>query len=69
MNEKNISKLLKEVEKIDMIKLVITALEKQIPYKPKPYPGYAGECKCGEKFLYKSTYYCGNCGQRLDFGE
>lgn len=69
MNEKTISKMLEEIEAIEIVKLIVAALDKQIPYKPKSYPGYYGECKCGAVFFDKSTNYCGNCGQRLDFGE
>lgn len=47
----------------------IEALEKQIPYTPKPYKQYAGTCKCGVIFMDRTTNYCGNCGQRLDWGD
>lgn len=45
------------------------AKEKQIPYKPKEYQMYCGKCKCGAVFLDKSTRYCGNCGQAIDWSD
>ena len=52
-------------EDIDM---AITALEKQIPYKPTSNVKFGiGKCKCGVEFLDKDTAYCGNCGQKLDW--
>ena len=53
----------------DIARLSISALEKQIPMKPSAYEGYEGKCKCGAVFLDRSTKYCGNCGQALDWGE
>lgn len=47
----------------------IQSIKKQIPKKPSNYKGYEGKCKCGVVFLDKSTKYCGNCGQALDWGE
>lgn len=47
----------------------IDAVQKQIPMKPSAYEGYKGKCKCGAVFLDRSTKYCGNCGQALDWGE
>lgn len=44
-------------------------LERETPYKPKPVNGYEGLCKCGAVFLDRLTNYCGNCGQRLDWGD
>ena len=49
--------------------IAITALEKQIPYKPQKYQQYDGKCKCGAIFLDKSTNYCGHCGQKLDWED
>lgn len=43
--------------------------EKQIPYKPTTPKFGVGKCKCGAEFLDKETDYCGNCGQRLSWGE
>lgn len=50
-------------------KMAITAIEKQIPRKPSAYKGYGGKCKCGAVFLDRSTKYCGNCGQAIDWSE
>ena len=45
------------------------AMGKQIPYKPEPEDKWygVGKCKCGVVFLDKSTKYCGNCGQKLNW--
>lgn len=46
------------------------ATEKQIKKKPSPDNTYYGVGKCplcGAVFLDKSTNYCGNCGQALDW--
>ena len=44
------------------------AISKQIPQKPTPYKGFEGKCTCcGVIFLDRSTNYCGNCGQALDW--
>lgn len=51
------------------IKQAVTALKKQIPYKPAPYQQYCGKCRCGAVFLDKHTKYCGNCGQALDWED
>ena len=53
---------------LEAIDKAIAALSKQIPYKPEPYRAYYGKCKCGAVFVNKNTNYCGNCGQRLDWG-
>ena len=47
------------------------AVEKQIPFRPEQEKLVAGigRCKCGVEFLDKSTNYCGNCGQKLDWGN
>ena len=46
----------------------LKALEKQIPKKSTPYKGFEGKCTCcGVIFLDRSTNYCGNCGQALDW--
>ena len=45
-------------------------LKYRVAAKVKPYTGYAGQCPtCGAVFLDASTRYCGNCGQRIDFGR
>lgn len=54
------------------MKLAISALEKQILKKPLPENKYYGNGKCpncNAVFLDKSTKYCGNCGQALDWSE
>lgn len=56
----------KEIEKLE---IAVDCMKKQIPYKPTPYKGYYGKCKCGVVFLDKTTNYCGNCGQRLDWSD
>ena len=67
MIEKDISEIIKGQDKADLYIAIIDALSKQIPYKPKLYEGYAGQCKCGVIFLDKYTKHCGNCGQKLDW--
>ena len=54
---------------IEALNMAQEALEKQILKKPQPSDGYEGKCKCGAMFLDRSTNYCGNCGQRLDWSE
>lgn len=67
--EKDISKELQKYYEIDIYTALIEAIRKQIPFKPKRYTGYPGQCRCGAVFLDKSSKYCGNCGQRLDWKE
>ena len=67
MIEKGISEIIKGQDKLDLYIAIIDALNKQIPYKPKPYKDFAGKCKCGCVLLYKSAKYCGYCGQKLDW--
>lgn len=48
------------------------AVEKQIPVKPLPKERYygIGRCpRCNAVFLDRTTGYCGNCGQALDWGN
>lgn len=48
------------------------AARKQVPVKPLPEERYfgIGRCpRCHAVFLDRSTGYCGNCGQALDWGE
>ena len=57
---------------LDLVALLAAkkALEKQIPKKPLPEEKYYGNGKCpscGAVFIDKSTNYCGNCGQALDW--
>ena len=46
-------------------------LEKQIPKKPLEEHFFGiGKCpNCNAAFLDKSTKYCGNCGQALDWSD
>lgn len=38
--------------------------------KPLPYKSWEGKCPtCGVIFVDRSTNYCGNCGQKLDWSE
>ena len=49
---------------------ILEAIEKQIPKAPLPEDRYYGNGKCPRcavVFLDKSTRYCGNCGQALDW--
>lgn len=53
-------------------KMGVEALEKQIPKKPLPDERYFGIGKCttcNAVFLDKSTNYCGNCGQAIDWSD
>lgn len=52
-------------------KSLLEAREKQIPYKPsrKKLVWGIGKCKCGVEFLDRKTGFCGNCGQKLDWGD
>jgi rubrerythrin len=54
----------------EAVRVVSAAAKKQVPQKPKPdlfYYGY-GKCPtCGAVFEDRSTNYCGNCGQALDW--
>lgn len=52
-----------------MFEIAADALKKQIPKKPFPYKGFDGKCVCGVVFLDRSTNYCGNCGQALDWSD
>lgn len=58
-----------EIEKIGMT--LSEAVEKQVPFKPTTdsLRVGVGRCKCGAEFLDKLTWYCGNCGQRLDWSD
>ena len=52
-----------------------SALEKQIPKKPKTNNDSWFCCRnCGETFslantLHKRNKYCGECGQKIDWGD
>ena len=65
--EKEISKELQKRFEEDVLVILIELIKKQMPYKPKRYEGFPGQCRCGAVFLDKSTKYCGNCGQKLDW--
>ena len=59
-----------QMDFVEEIEMAINALEKQIPKKPTPYKGFEGKCTCcGVIFLDRSTNYCGNCGQALDWRD
>ncbi len=53
-------------------KLIKTALEKQIPFKPENqrvnFRIKMGNCYCC-KTVFPSENYCPKCGQKLDWGE
>lgn len=52
----------------EMCKLSIQALKKQIPEKVISYHPWEGKCPCCSViFTSRSTSYCGNCGQKLDW--
>ena len=58
--------------RIEALNMVVKALEKQIPQKPLEENRYYGNGKCprcNAVFLDKSTNYCGNCGQALDWSD
>ena len=65
--EKEISEELQKCQEEEVLTIILEAIEKQTLYKPKRYTGYPGQCKCGAVFLDKSSKYCGNCGQKLDW--
>ena len=44
-------------------------IERDTPFKPTPCSVTLGRCKCGVGFLDRSTNFCGNCGQRLDWSD
>ena len=81
MNDNVLYKELKEcIEVIDNLEyigktrvlIIKKAVEKQVPAKPLPETRYYGNgmCpQCSAVFIDKSTNYCGNCGQRLYWGE
>lgn len=56
------------IEDYSLCDMAISALQKQIPQKPK-----SGFCsQCGEKFTdddYWSADYCRNCGQAINWEE
>ena len=52
----------------EALKLAVSALQKEIPFTPARLRGWEGKCKCGAVFADRLTRYCGNCGQKLDWG-
>lgn len=70
-------------EATDLLHRQQTALEKQIPYRPKEYEDKFYACKCGNCVLFKYEHYpdvltpkeieglpyCLACGQKLDWSE
>ncbi len=55
------------VEKGFTFKTLLEARGKETPFKPMSCKITLGRCKCGVGFLDKTTNYCGNCGQKLDW--
>ncbi len=62
------------MEYAEAFEIAISALEKQIPKKPKvlkvhDISGYKyGDCHCGEHIM-DDEKFCSNCGQALDWSE
>lgn len=71
MNEKSISKLLEEIEEFELIKLIIDALEKQMPHHLAPVTGVpvCGKCNGIMDLMQGDLNYCPNCGQKIKWGE
>lgn len=67
MNEKNISRMLEEIEEIEIVKLIVDALEKQIPHHLAPVTGIPHCGKCGKAMVLNqgNLNYCPNCGQKI----
>lgn len=62
--------LMDDIDNKELHKMIDVAIEKQISKKPLEENRYYGNGKCpncGAVFLDKSTHYCGNCGQALDW--
>lgn len=59
--------------KLQPLEFAVSALEKQIPKKPKAYPLSDGQCpSCNAVFDYDwkpKSKYCQNCGQALDWSD
>lgn len=66
MIEKRIGEELEMSDKIETFEAIVEAVEKQIPYKPKPY-NTVWKCKCGKLHVCHDWEYCPNCGQKLDW--
>lgn len=60
-------------ESADAIDTAIEALEKQIPKKPILRKCDNADCPCCghsvNAFITTYDYYCGRCGQKLDWSE
>lgn len=71
MNEKNISKILIEIEKCEIFKSIVDSLDKQIPYPLAPITGVPHCGKCGKAMDLRQgdLNYCPNCGQRIRWGD
>jgi hypothetical protein len=55
-----------------LLRLIRISLKKQIPQKLLEETKWYGNGKCpccNAVFIDKSTNYCGNCGQALDWGD
>ena len=58
----------------DEYKTIVSALEKQIPKKPKVLKVHDisnykyGNCECGEHIM-DDHQYCSNCGQKIDWED
>lgn len=63
MIERNIAKILKEQEQMEIIKTITDAMQKQIPKEPK----WNGEpyCPICDGILWDYQKYCDECGQKL----
>ena len=59
----------------DVARACISALEKQIPQKPKDYVAFDGIKRKGcptcdhNEILYVGQKYCSVCGQAIDWGD
>ena len=57
-------------EQCQALNIAIEAIEKQIPKKTLPEKRYYGHGRCpscNAVFTDKTTNYCGNCGQAIDW--
>ena len=64
------------LDEVNAREMAIKALEKQIPKKIEqkahpdfPHMGKFWHCTCGVYYLKSGGNYCGNCGQRLEWGK
>lgn len=59
-------------ESVEALRMALMAVERQIERRPLPEPKVYGNgicAGCGAYFLDKSTNYCGNCGQALNWHD